>query len=145
MRVALFHNRYLHRGGEDTVFDLEVDLLRKAGHDVHAFVVDNREAIGRSTLKKLRAGWRARFNRDVHARVLRFLDDHPVDVGHVHNFFPVLSPAVHLALRARGVPVVQTLHNYRLLCANGLFLREGRPCEDCVVRGPPRGIPFGLH
>jgi glycosyltransferase involved in cell wall biosynthesis len=145
MRIALFHNRYLQRGGEDTVFDTEVDLLRKAGHEVHTFVVDNRESIGRSPLKKLRAGWRARFNADVHARVLRFLDDHPVDVGHVHNFFPVLSPAVHLALRARGVPVVQTLHNYRLLCANGLFLRDDRPCEDCVVRGPWNAVRYGCY
>src|SRR5262249_58551135 len=60
-------------------------------------------------------------------------------------FFPVLSPGVHEALSARGVPVVQTLHNYRLLCANGNLLRDGRICEECVPRGPWHAVRYGCY
>jgi glycosyltransferase involved in cell wall biosynthesis len=66
-------------------------------------------------------------------------------VGHVHNFFPLLSPAVHAAIGDLRIPVVQTLHNYRLLCANGMFLRRERPCEDCVRRGPWNAVRHGCY
>jgi glycosyltransferase involved in cell wall biosynthesis len=145
MRVAIFHNRYLHRGGEDSVVDVEVELLRKAGHSVRTFFVDNRDEIAGRVMGALRAGWSARWNRTAHSRVGEFLEEEPVDVGHVHNFFPLLSPAVHAALRAHGVPVVQTLHNYRLLCANGLLLRRGLPCEECVTRGPWNSVRYGCY
>jgi glycosyltransferase involved in cell wall biosynthesis len=143
MRVAVFHNRYAQRGGEDRAVDLEVEGLRKAGHEVHPFLVDSRSL--RSTGDVVRAGWRAGWNEETARRVDAFLAAHPVDVGHVHNFFPLLSPAVHTALRGRGVAVVQSLHNYRLVCANGLFLRKGRPCEDCVARGPWNAVRHGCY
>jgi glycosyltransferase involved in cell wall biosynthesis len=63
----------------------------------------------------------------------------------VHNFFPLLSPAVHAAISDLRIPVVQTLHNYRLLCANGMFLRRGRTCEDCVQRGPWNAVRHGCY
>ncbi len=145
MRVALVHNRYLERGGEDTVVEHTGELLAKAGHQVHHLVVDNREEIGTSRLGAVRTGLRARWNPASARRVEALLDAHPVDVAHVHNFFPVLSPSVYGAFRARGVPVVQTLHNYRLLCANGLFFRAGRPCEECVARGPWNAVRHGCY
>ena len=143
MRIALFHNRYRVRGGEDAVVDLEADLLRKAGCEVHLFSVDSRDVSGMGDT--LRAGLGARWNRGIATRVAQFLTRHPVDVGHVHNFFPLLSPAVHATLKTLGLPVVQTLHNYRLFCANGLFLRDGRPCEDCVARGPWNAVRYGCY
>jgi len=136
MRVAIFHNRYIYRGGEDGVVDMEAELLRNAGHEVELFIVDNRDEIAGSALGALRAGLRARWNPAVYDRVTAFLTRWPADVGHVHNFFPLLSPAAHAAIGDLQIPVVQTLHNYRLLCANGMFLRRERPCEDCVRRGP---------
>ena len=63
----------------------------------------------------------------------------------MHNFFPLLSPAVHEVLHARGIPVVQTLHNYRLFCAAGTFLREGRACEDCVAAGPWNAVRHACY
>jgi glycosyltransferase involved in cell wall biosynthesis len=148
MRVAIFHNRYRHRGGEDSVVDFEAELLRKAGHEVRMFVVDNRDEIARSpagVLGALRVGMNARWNERSAARVRAFLDAEAVDVAHVHNFFPLLTPAVHAAIGERGVPVVQTLHNYRLLCANGMFLRQDRPCEDCVERGPWNAVRHACY
>jgi glycosyltransferase involved in cell wall biosynthesis len=143
MRVAVFHNRYVFRGGEEAVVDLEVDLLRKAGHEVHLFTTDSRDV--RSLRTRLRAGFSARWNAEIARRVAAFLARHPVELGHVHNFFPLLSPAVHATLRRLGLPVVQTLHNYRLVCANGLLLRDGRPCEDCVSRGPWNAVRHGCY
>ena len=145
MRVAIFHNRYIYRGGEDSVVDMEAELLRKAGHEVRLFIVDNSDEIAGSTLGTLRAGLRARWNPAVYERVTAFLERESVDVGHVHNFFPLLSPAVHAAISGHRIPVVQTLHNYRLLCANGVFLRRGRPCEDCVHRGPWNAVRHGCY
>ncbi len=143
MRIAVFHNRYIHRGGEDAAVDLDVELLLKAGHDVRLFAVDSRE-LGTVT-DRMRAGANARWNGAIVARVKRFLADHPAEVGHVHNFFPILTPAVHFTLHRAGIPVVQSLHNYRLFCANGLFLRDGRPCEDCVTRGPWNAVRYGCY
>lgn len=144
MRVAIFHNRYRQRGGEDTAVDFEVELLRKAQHEVHLVTVDNREEIA-GALGAARAGLRARWNPATVERVNALLDRTAVDVAHVHNFFPSFTPALHVALKRRGVPVVQTLHNYRLLCANGMLLREGAPCEQCVTRGPWNAVLHGCY
>lgn len=145
MRVGLFHNRYLQRGGEDGVVDLTADLLSKDGHEVRTFFVDNREAIGERAIGAVRAGLTARWNSSAAAAVAAFVDENPIDVAHVHNTFPLLSPAIFGPLRERGIPVVVTLHNYRLLCANGLFYRDGGPCEECVERGPWHAVRFGCY
>jgi glycosyltransferase involved in cell wall biosynthesis len=143
MRIGVFHNHYRLRGGEDRAVELEVELLRKAGHEVQLCLVDSGELRGPqgAWLAARAARWSAATAR----RVGRFLDAHALEVGHVHNFFPLLSPAVHATLRERGVPVVQTLHNYRLVCANGLFLRDGRACEECVAHGPWNAVRHGCY
>ena len=69
----------------------------------------------------------------------------PWRVAHVHNFFPLFSPALHHTLLGEGIPVVQTLHNYRLLCANALLMRRQKPCEECVVRGPWNAVRYGCY
>ncbi len=144
MRVALLHNRYARPGGEDSVVETEAELLRKAGCEVALFTVGS-GVLERSRTARLRAGLRARWNPDVVEEIARLLARHPADVAHVHNFFPLLTPAAHATLRALGVPVVQTLHNYRLVCANGIFLREGSPCEECAVAGPWRAVRYGCY
>jgi glycosyltransferase involved in cell wall biosynthesis len=144
MRVAIFHNRYWERGGEDTSVAAQMELLGKAGHEVHLCSVDNREGI-RGSAGALRAARHARWNPHTRGRVEAFLAEHPCDVAHVHNFFPLFSPSLHRSLAERGIPVVQTLHNYRLLCANAMLLREGRTCEDCVSRGPWNAVRHGCY
>ena len=145
MRVGVFHNAYVWRGGEDAVVAHESELLRKAGVAVERFTLDNREARLDTLAGRLRAGLRVRGSAESARRVADFLDAHPIDVAHVHNFFPLLTPAAHELLHARGIPVVQTLHNYRLFCANGAFLRDGRPCEDCVGSGPWNAVRHGCY
>jgi glycosyltransferase involved in cell wall biosynthesis len=144
VRIAIFHNRYRERGGEDTAVDAEAELLAKAGHRVERCFADNREALA-SPLAALRVALRARRNPASAARVDELLRRDAIDVAHVHNFFPVWTPGLHEALSQRGVPVVQTLHNYRLACANGNLLRDGRVCEECVGRGPWNAVRHGCY
>jgi glycosyltransferase involved in cell wall biosynthesis len=145
MRVGIFHNRYVWRGGEDAVVALETELLRKAGVEVRLFQVDNRDAKLDTLAGALRAGLRARGSAAAARETLAFLAEGEIDLAHVHNFFPLLGPAVHEVLHARRIPVLQTLHNYRLFCANGAFLRENRPCQDCVAEGPWNAVRHGCY
>ena len=139
MKVLLAHNRYVTRGGEDAVFDQERDLLREHGHDVLEFLRDNRELGQRRLGQVADAIW----SRDSARVAGALLDEHRPDVIHVHNTWPQLTPSIYYAAARRGVPVVQTLHNYRLLCANAMLLRNGTVCEDCV--GKRLGWPAIQH
>lgn len=134
-RVLIVHNRYQHRGGEDAVVEAESALLREHGHAVELYLRHNDEveAMPRSRLAA-DAFWSRRTVDDLEALIRRFRPD----VVHVHNSLPLVSPSVYWAAARHRVPVVQTLHNFRLLCPQGLLLREREVCEDCVGRVPWR-------
>lgn len=138
MRILAVHNRYRERGGEDAVFESEVALLRRYGHDVVPLLFDN-ETIAPDASLRARAGLAVAtvWSQDARRRVRDALGTARADVAHFHNTFPLVSPAVYGACREQGVAVVQTLHNYRLLCPSATFFRDGRPCEDCLGRTPP--------
>lgn len=141
--VLLSHNRYQQQGGEDQVFASEGDLLESRGHRVMRYVLHNdlvnemsRPGVARATV------WNGAAYREVR-RVIRA--ERP-GVAHFHNTFPLASPAVYYAARAEGVPVVQTLHNYRLLCPNALFFREERVCESCLGKSIPwKGVAHACY
>ena len=133
MRVLVLHNRYRQPGGEDEVARAEIHLLREHGVEVLAYEVDNDEFGPRTALD---SAWSQRS----YDEVLRTAREFRPDVAHVHNFWLKLTPAVHAACRAAGAATVQTLHNFRLLCVNALFLRDGQVCEDCLGRSPWRGV-----
>ncbi len=131
MRVLMVHGRYQIRGGEDEVFEAERRLLQEAGIEVDSHEEDNRRVDQQGRLQTaLDTVWSRRCHAGIRAR----LRAKPYDLMHVHNFFPLLSPAIYHAAQAEGVAVVQTLHNYRLLCPAGIFQRAGRVCEDCLGR-----------
>ena len=140
MKILIVHNRYQQRGGEDSVADDEVALLRAGGHDVATVFVSN-DSIA-TFADKARAAIDVADSPLVRNLVLDAVRRHEPDVVHVHNFFPLISPAVHARVRALGPATVQTLHNFRITCANGLLLRDGRPCELCVGRSP---LPAVVH
>lgn len=139
MRVLLAHNRYVHRGGEDAVFDQEAALLREHGHEVVEYLRDNRDLGQGDARMALDTVWSSR-SRGEAERVMKELKP---DILHVHNTLPQISPSIYYAAAACKVPVVQTLHNYRLLCANGMLMRDGGVCEDCV--GRRFGFPAIVH
>jgi glycosyltransferase involved in cell wall biosynthesis len=137
MRILLVHNAYQNRGGEDAVVESEIALLRAHGHMVETYARSNDEVGGMSSLALARQTlWSDRTPADLAALVSRFRPD----VMHSHNTFPLVSPSLYWAAARAGVPVVQTLHNFRLMCLNALFLREGKVCEDCMGHLPWRGV-----
>ncbi|WP_018078840.1 glycosyltransferase family 4 protein [Thiobacillus denitrificans] len=136
-RVLVVHNAYQHRGGEDTVVESEIALLRAHGHAVETYARSNDEVGGMSSLALARQTlWSDRTPHDLASLVVRFRPD----VIHTHNTFPLISPSLYWAAARAGVPVVQTLHNFRLMCLNALFLRDGTVCEDCMGQLPWRGV-----
>ena len=136
MRVLVVHNRYQSPGGEDAVVEDEIGLLGSRGHEVELYLRDNRELRDTSALD---AFTRAIWARDASDDLKRIFKRFKPDIVHVHNTFARVSAAVHWAAAAAGIPVVQTLHNFRLLCVQAMFLRAGRVCEDCLGRTPWRG------
>lgn len=137
MRLLVVHNVYQHRGGEDAVVESEIVLLRARGHVVETYTRNNHEISGMSSLATFKQTlWSSRTTQEITTLISHFQPD----VIHAHNTFPLVSPSLYWAATRAGVPVVQTLHNYRLLCLNGLFLREGGVCNDCQGRFPWRGV-----
>jgi glycosyltransferase involved in cell wall biosynthesis len=132
VRITLFHNTYRIRGGEERTVDFETDLLTEAGHEVRRYEVSNEVVFGRPRLAAATSVLRAAWNRESYRAVRKYLEEVRPDVSHVHNWFPLLSPSIYAAHHHQNVPVVQTLHNYRLGCAAGTFLRDGRTCELCM-------------
>jgi glycosyltransferase involved in cell wall biosynthesis len=133
MKVLILHNRYQQRGGEDAVVAQEASLLQRNGVQVELVLVSNDQIRGAAA--KLSALVKTPYDRDREAWAVDLVTRLRADIVHIHNFFPLLTPAVHVGAAAAGAAVVQTLHNYRLLCANAMFLRRGRVCEDCVKGG----------
>lgn len=135
MRVLLLHNAYREFGGEDAAVAREQALLAARGHDVSVCAASN--AGLRTLWHRLAAAVQAPYAPGARRRVAGEIARFRPDIVHVHNFFPLLSPAVYDACRGRNVPVVQTLHNYRLQCLNGVHFRDGHACLDCSGRTVP--------
>jgi glycosyltransferase involved in cell wall biosynthesis len=143
MRVLVAHNAYQRAGGEDAVFRNETQLLREHGHEVFEYHDDNRRI---SELGRVRLGIETLWSRSSYKKLSALLADCRPDVAHFHNTFPLISPSAYYAARKQGVAVVQTLHNFRLLCPNAIFLRGGRVCEDCLGKTIPfPGIVHGCY
>jgi glycosyltransferase involved in cell wall biosynthesis len=127
--VVVVHNYYQQSGGEDQVVRAEVGLLRAHGHETIVFSLDNSTIDGMGRVPLTRTTF---WNGAVYDELRALLRRHRPLAVHLHNTFPLVSPAAYYAAHHEGVPVVQTLHNFRLVCPNGLLFREGKACEDCV-------------
>lgn len=136
-RVLLVHNAYQQWGGEDSVVESEVALLRNKGHAVETYIRHNDDVTGMSPVRLAgQAIWSGRTIADVQHLVSQFRPD----VIHVHNTLPLVSPSVFWGAAREGVPVVQTLHNFRMMCPQAMFVRQGQICEDCLGKVPWRGV-----
>ncbi|MCZ7546551.1 MAG: glycosyltransferase family 4 protein [Anaerolineae bacterium] len=131
MRILMCHNLYRFRGGEESAKDLLTALLRAHGHEVVEYPADSREIEAYGPVAKLGLGLRILYSRQSARAIRRLVAEARPDVAHVHNVFPLLSPSVYVALHDLGVPVVQTINNFRLLCPNGLFFIDGAVCTRC--------------
>jgi glycosyltransferase involved in cell wall biosynthesis len=142
LRVLLVHNAYQQRGGEDSVVASEAALLQAHGHAVETYLRHNDDVPGVSKVAlAAQALWSRQSADAIHQRI----NDFRPDVVHVHNTLPLISPSVFWAARRAGVPVVQTLHNFRMMCPQAMFLRDRKTCEDCLGRVPWRGVVRGCY
>ena len=129
MNILQIHNEYLYSGGEDAVVRNEFELLKKEGVEVRQLLFKNDQL----RLNDLF------YNRSAHQKVLSILDDFVPDVVHVHNLFYKASPSVLSAIKSRHIPVLLTIHNFRLICPAALLLRNGKTCTKCV------NLTFPMH
>ena len=142
LRIMMVHNAYQQRGGEDAVVDAECTLLREHEHALDYYLRHNDE------IKKLSpAGllgqtvWSNTTSSDLKKRI----DQFSPDVIHAHNTFPLISPSLYWLAAKANIPVIQTLHNFRLACPQAMFLRNGMVCEDCLGHLPWRGVWHGCY
>ena len=134
MEILIAHNFYKHAGGENGCVAAELAMLQAHGHRVTQYCVSN-DAI--DTMGCLDVACRTVWSRQAFRDLRELFQRHRPKIAHFHNTFPLISPSAYYAARAENVPVVQTMHNFRLCCANGLLLRKGRICEDCLGRSAP--------
>jgi glycosyltransferase involved in cell wall biosynthesis len=147
MRIALVHNRYRSNmpSGENRVVDTEAGALAAAGHQVTRFEKHNDEIDAWSWARKASLPARIFWSQEAYRELSAALRANRPDVVHVHNTFPLLSPAVLQACRAAAVPVVTTIHNYRLACASGIFFRDGAVCHECAHHLPAAAVRHGCY
>ncbi len=129
-KILLVHNFYQKPGGEDTVFYNEKKLLEQHGHEVVVYTRNNSEI--KNTFHKILLPFITIFNFKTYFDIKKIIKTQKIDIVHVHNTLCLISPSVFYAALSAKVPVVQTLHNFRMQCPNGLFFRDNHICEDCA-------------
>ena len=134
MHVLKVHNFYQQPGGEDQSFAAEIALLERYGHRVTRYTIHNDTING---MRRLSLASKTIWNNVVYRELRTLIRREQPDLVHFENTFPLISPAAYYAARHEGLPVVQSLRNYRLFCANGSFLRAGHVCEDCLNKAIP--------
>ena len=132
--ILMVHNFYQIGGGEHTVFENEKRLLKEHGYHVEEYTRDNAE-INHSLRKKMLLPLTTIFSIKTYRDIKRIICENNIDLVHCHNTFPLISPSVYYAAHKCGVPVIQTIHNFRFICANGVLSRDGKPCEECLEKG----------
>lgn len=146
--ILMLHNYYRSASpsGENESFEQEVALLNRKGHSVITYTEDSDTISIERPSDRVRLALRTIWSRDSYLGVIEFLRRYDIDVVHVQNAYPLLSPSVYQACFDVGVPVVQSLRNYRLMCVNGALFRNGAVCYECVGRAVPwRGVLHGSY
>jgi len=142
MNILLVHNAYGTFTGEEAVVRGQAELLERKGHLVYKFYRSSEETFD-MRFGQIRAFFSGIYNVFSRLRFLKLLSQEKPDLVHIHNLYPFISPSVLSACTEAGVPLVMTVHNYRLMCANGLFFSHGQICERCI--GPTHELNCILH
>lgn len=145
LHILMLHNHYQYAGGEDVCVKTEVELLRKAGHEVSVIAEHNDKIRNFSVLDQLQLLVTTAWNPKVYRKICSLLRQSRPNLLHVHNFFPLFSPSVHAAAKFLGIPTIQTLHNFRLGCLNGYLLRDNKICEICLGHNPWKGVMYHCY
>ena len=143
-RILLVHNYYQIGGGEHTVFLNEKELLEKHGHDVIIYTRDNME-LKAEKIKRIALPFSMIFSFKTYKDVKKIIRENRIDLVHCHNTFPLISPSVYYAANKCKIPVIQTVHNFRFICPNGVFFRNNKVCEECKEQGLYCSIKHGCY
>ena len=135
LNILIVHNYYRLPGGEDVVVDNESRLLREAGHKVILYTRHNSETDEMPAYKKLLLPFSFIYSNKTYRDIKRLIAEESIDVVMVHNTLMLVSPSVYYAALRSQVPVIQVIHNFRLLCPGAALYRDGHVCEDCIERG----------
>jgi len=145
MKILLVHNIYQQAGGEDVVFDQELQLLERHGHQVVTYLRSNHELEQLSAMGQIGLVSRIISAEDSKQDIRKILREEKPDLVHAHNTFMMISPSIFEMCKQERVPVLQTLHNYRLLCPAATFFRDGHVCEECTKHGLMRSVTHGCY
>jgi len=144
MRVAIIHNTYRNAGGEDLVAREEARLLLDKGNEIREYWRSNNEI--ESNVENLKLPFQVVWAKNAIRDIDCLIQDFKPDVLHFHNTWLMISPGAYWISKRHGIPVVQTLHNYRIICPNAKLVRNGKPCELCIGKTLPfPGILFGCY
>lgn len=143
MKILLVHNTYQYAGGEDRVVDAELKLLEEKDNDVRKVTVSNDSIKG--IKEKIKTAVFLSFSKDGRELIKNHISAFGPDVVHVHNFFPLLTPSIFYACQDAGVPVVHTLHNYRLICPSALLMADGRIYEKSIRKSAYWAVPKKVY
>lgn len=145
MKILQIHNYYQYSGGEDVVLKNEFDLLTAHGHEVIQFTKSNTELENYSFVEKSKLFFEAAYSNISYNKISELIKRSKPDVCHVHNTMPLISPSVYYACKENNIPVVQTLHNYRLICTNAYLFRDGKVCEECIGKSLYNSVKYGCY
>ena len=145
LRILQVHNVYQGKTGEETVVEEERKILERHGHEVIQFIKDNSDLNKFGKLEKFRMLFSLTSSQSIATEFESLLDKEQPDVCHVHNTFPLITPIVYQICQSKGVPVVQTLHNYKMVCTNSLLFRNGEVCEECLNKSLYNSIKFKCY
>ncbi|WP_053367823.1 glycosyltransferase family 4 protein [Bacillus sp. FJAT-27245] len=132
MHVLIIHNHYAQYGGEDKVLEHQVQLLRSKGHKVSLFSKHNDNIKDFSLIDKIKLFKSGYSNAYIENELEDIIRNEKPDIAHVHNIYPIISPLVYKVLHENNIPIVQTLHNYRFICPNGLMYNNNKICRKCL-------------
>ena len=143
--ILIVHNYYQIPGGEDLVVKAEHDLLSSHGHRVILYTRNNNEFREASALKKLSVAFSTVFSIRTYREIRRIIRENDIDIVHVHNTLNLISPAVYYAALREGAKVVQTVHNFRLICPVATLFHDGMVCEECIEKGLGCAVRKGCY
>lgn len=135
LNILLVHNFYQNSGGEDSVFFNEYNMLMNAGHNVIKYTEDNSDIKKMNIFQKMFLPFTMIYSFKTKRNIKKIIKENNIDIIHVHNILNLISPSVFYIAKKMNIPVVQTIHNFRYLCPNGLFYRDSHICEECPNKG----------
>ena len=145
LKIVVVHNTYQQPGGEDVVFEQERRMLENAGHQVVPYCRSNWDVDSYHGVRLVNLAARTIWASDSRREFLQLLQQEKPDLVHVHNTFVMISPSIYSACSEARIPVVQTLHNYRLLCPTATFFRDGKVCEECLAGSLWQGVKHACY